>query len=143
MKTIGCVCFSRLSVVGGVAWPLVATPQQTTAPSERAAHEWNAPALTFVYVMPNGNAGTLSCPALFWPQHATMPSLRSALALQFAFGVQANEIYPLLVAEIEDEVARRAVRLDEQLRERPHRSPEKVEAFLRDIVLRAGNTTLV
>ena len=56
--------------------PTLLSPQQSTMPSSRTPHEWEAPALTWM----KRPGGFVAWPRELKPQHSTAPSLRTAQA---------------------------------------------------------------
>jgi transcriptional regulator with XRE-family HTH domain len=65
------------------------------------------------------------------------PSLRLVIATEVIFGAHASEAFPALYGRIQDEVMRRAGKLDTRLRKQSGKVAERKRALLSNMVHRA------
>ncbi|MFI4973060.1 MAG: helix-turn-helix transcriptional regulator [Caulobacterales bacterium] len=66
------------------------------------------------------------------------PSFRTALAYQFVFGVPLTKMFPDLAGEIEEDVMRRALQIDEAHRNRTDATAVRAREFLQQLLGRAS-----
>lgn len=67
------------------------------------------------------------------------PGLRFALAYQFIFGVRLEALFPGVSKEIQDEIMRRAVSLDEACRDKNDPTSARVLELLQEMSVRADS----
>lgn len=60
------------------------------------------------------------------------------LALEVVFGKSGRQLFPALYDEVQEEVMRRAAKLDRTLRRKKDPASERKRALLRDMARRAG-----
>ena len=70
--------------------------------------------------------------------HGT-PNLRSALALELVYGIPLTALFPTLSCEIEDDVMRRALKLDEAHRGRNDGAAVRIRELLQRLLNQMRN----
>lgn len=68
-----------------------------------------------------------------------LPSLSPAVAFQFVFGESLRSLFPAAVAEIEEDVIRRAVAIEEAYRDRTDAAAETFRELLGEMLGRADS----